>query len=150
MLDSEKSLNSIKAKVAELTAQLETLGKERSKVTDQFCRDKLQVAVVLCDKLFKQIYQGDIAEMFFNLTAMVQEVAATDPKAETRLTSDKDGFGLKGGDAQAFFVQFAWPAIVSGRGLADILERTKKHGDNPYLAKPPGVETKAPAKEAKK
>jgi hypothetical protein len=140
MLDSEKSLNSLKAKEAELKAQLETLGKERSKVTDQYCRDKLQVAVTLSDKLFKNIFQGEIAEQFKNLTDMVLEVAATDPRAEARLTGDN--FGLKGGPPQDYFTQFVWPAIVSSRGLSTILERSFKHGDNPYIAKPPMVEVK--------
>jgi hypothetical protein len=62
---------------------------------------------------------------------MVKTIQTTDPKAEGRLSSD--GYGLDGGEAQEFFAQFVFPAIVNGRGLADILERTKKHGDNPYL-----------------
>jgi len=142
MLDSEKSLNEWKSKEAGLKAQLETHSKERAKITDQYCRDKIQVAVTLSDKLFKNIFQGEIAEQFANLTAMVLEVAATDPKAEARLTGDKDGYGLKGGDAQQFFTQFCWPAIVSSRGLATILERSHKHGDNCYLAKPLVAEVK--------
>jgi hypothetical protein len=147
MLDSEKSLNALKEKEASLKADLEKLGKERAKITDQYCRDKIQVAVTLSDKLFKNVFQGEIAEQFANLTAMVLEVAATDPKAEARLTGDN--FGLKGGPPQDYFVQFVWPAIVSSRGLSTILERSFKHGDNPY-AKTPADEPKASAKEAKK
>jgi hypothetical protein len=64
----------------------------------------------------------------------VLEVAATDPRAEARLTGDN--FGLKGGPPQDYFVQFVWPAIVSSRGLSTILERSFKHGDNPYLKTP--------------
>jgi hypothetical protein len=142
--------NSLKAKEAELRVQLETLGKERSKITDQYCRDKIQVAVTLSDKLFKNIFQGEVAEQFANLTAMVLEVAATDPKAEARLAGDKDGYGLKGGPPQDYFVQFVWPAIVSSRGLSTILERSFRHSDNPYLAKRTVVEPRAPAKEGKK
>lgn len=136
MLDSEKSLNDLKAKEAALKADLEKLGKERAKVTDQYCRDKISVCVTLSDKLFRNIFQGEIAEQFSNLTAMVQEVAATDPRAEARLTGDKDTYGLKGGPPQDFFIQFVWPAIVSSRGLSTILERSFKHGDNPYLKAP--------------
>jgi hypothetical protein len=139
MLESEKSLNDLKSKEAELKAQLEKLGKERSKITDQYCRDKLMVAVTLSDKLFKNIFQGEIAEQFKNLTEMVLEVAATDPRAEARLTGDKDNYGLKGGPPQEYFIQFVWPAIVSSRGLSTILERSFKHGDNPYLKTPAEV-----------
>jgi hypothetical protein len=150
MLDSEKSLNALKEKEASLKADLEKLGKERAKITDQFCKDKISVCVTLSNKIFTNIFQGEIAEQFANLTAMVQEVAATDPKAEARLAGDKDGYGLKGGPPQEFFIQFVWPAIVSSRGLSTILERSFRHGDNPYIAKPTVVEPKAPAKEAKK
>jgi hypothetical protein len=161
MLESEKrrwsvyqeNLSEFKTKEAELKAEMEKLSNERSKVQEQYIRDRMQVAVVLSDKLFRQIYQGDIAEMFTTLRDAVKEIAAADPKAELKLsTPDKDGgvYGLKGGDAQQFFVQFVFSSIMADRGLADILERTKRHGDNPYLAKPPAVEPKAPAKEAKK
>ena len=68
--------------------------------------------------------------MFSNLAGMVKEIAAADPRAETRLNGD--GYGLDGGEAQAFFTSFVFPAIVNGRWFADILERAKKHGDNPY------------------
>jgi hypothetical protein len=149
MLESEKSLNALKEKEAALKADLEKLGKERAKITDQYCRDKIQVAVTLSDKLFKNIFQGEIAEQFANLSAMVQEVAATDARAEARLSGDKDNYGLKGGPPQDYFIQFVWPAIVSSRGLSTILERSFRHGDNPYI-KTPVVEPKAPAKEEKK
>ena len=142
MLDSEKSLNDLKAKEAALKADLEKLGKERSKLQEQYVKDKVQVAVTLSEKLFRLLYQGEAASMFDALAVMTKEIAEIDPKAENRLNAD--GYGLKGGDAQSFYTSFVFPSIINGRGLADILERTKKHGDNPYL-KPPVA-----AKEAKK
>ena len=147
MLDSEKSLNDLKSKEADLKAQLDKLGKERAKITEQYVKDRVQVAVTLSDKLFRQVYQGDVAQMFDSLAVMTREINETDPKSESRLHAD--GYGLKGGDAQEFYSNFVFPNIINGRGLADILEKTKKHGDNPYL-KPPVVEPKAPAKEGSK
>jgi hypothetical protein len=147
MLESEKSLNDLKSREAELKAQLETLGKERGKIQEQYVKDKVQVAVTLSDKLFRQVYQGDVAQMFDSLAVMTREINETDPKSESRLHAD--GYGLKGGDAQAFYTSFVFPSIINGRGLADILEKTKRHGDNCYLAKPV-VEPKSPAKEGKK
>jgi hypothetical protein len=141
MLESEKSLNDLKSREAELKAQLETLGKERGKIQEQYVKDKVQVAVTLSDKLFRQVYQGDVAQMFDSLAVMTREINETDPKSESRLHAD--GYGLKGGDAQTFYTDFVFPSIINGRGLADILERTKKHGDNPYLAKPVVMEVKS-------
>lgn len=139
MLDSEKSLNALKEKEASLKADLEKLGKERAKITEQYVRDRVQVAVTLSDKLFRLLYQGEAATMFDSLAVMTREINDTDPKSESRLHAD--GYGLKGGDAQTFYANFVFPNIINGRGLADILEKTKKHGDNPYI-KPPVVEVK--------
>ena len=133
MLESEKKLNDLKSKESELKAQLARISEDKAKIQEQYVKDKLQVAVVLSDKLFRELFQGKVAEMFSTLAGMVKEISATDPKAETRLNGD--GYGLDGGEAQAFFTSFVFPAIVNGRGLADILEKTKKHGDNPYLKK---------------
>jgi hypothetical protein len=148
MLDSEKSLNDLKSKEAELKTQLDKLGKERGKIQEQYVRDKVQVAVTLSDKLFRLLYQGDVAQMFDSLAVMTKEINDTDPKSESRLHAD--GYGLKGGDAQTFYANFVFPNIINGRGLADILEKTKKHGDNPYIKTAVVVEPRAPTKEGKK
>ena len=133
MLKSEKALNELKSREAKLKEEMAALAVEKNKIVEQYVKDKLQVAVVLSDKLFRELFQGKVAEMFSTLAGMVKEISATDPKAETRLNGD--GYGLDGGEAQAFFTSFVFPSIVNGRGLADILEKTKKHGDNPYLKK---------------
>jgi hypothetical protein len=110
------------------------LPREKVAIVDACISERLSVAVVLSDKQFWELFQGKPMEQWGTLSAMVKDILATDPEADTRVNSGC--YGLNGGEAQRFFVTLVCPQLVYSRSLFDVLERSKKHVDNPYLVKP--------------
>jgi len=131
MLDSEKQMTALDEAEAAAKAELERIGREKASVRGALVKEKLALTAALSDKLFKDIFQGEVAKDFEKLAAMTAELYRLDAKFDNRLASDR--YGLPESYALRFYTQFVAVALFNSRGLSDIIGASKKHSDNPYL-----------------
>ena len=131
---AKRGLEEAEAEEAKIKSKLAKLADEKKRHQAAYVRELVEEAGALAEDIFGDLFKGAWSEKYARLRELSGEILKLDPQSHNRLTANGDLYGLEG-DGVRFFGKFAFVALVNHKPLNDLISRSEKNPDNPFIKK---------------